>query len=50
MISAISFMLLILGALFAFISGSLHEEGNKGSALASALLGGLLLLMSWGLA
>jgi hypothetical protein len=47
---AISLFLLVAGGLFMAASGSLSEEGSKGSARLSAVLGFALLLCAWVLA
>lgn len=46
----ISLILLVVGMAFMFVSGALHEEGNRGSAAFGAALATLILLMSWVLA
>lgn len=50
MTALISFILLLLGGWLMFVSGALHEEGDKGSAAFGASLATLFLLMSWVLA
>lgn len=50
MTTVISLILLVIGSAFTFVSGALHEEGDKGSARFGATLATLILLMSWVLA
>lgn len=46
----ISLILLVVGMAFMFVSGAIHEEGDKDSAAFGATLATLILLMSWVLA